>query len=255
MLFVVACLILTGCMESKDAVMQLDDAFAKDMEEMVIRTNNYGRYADYYLPSDTQEQSADILSYSFSYGRSNIIMDINVSGIINSKYYKDYLIADEGFFDQNKLYYSHEGQYQGNQRYHAARPADYAADAVTDGYQYADEIQVKRLIEVLVRNLITPVPQDERDEPADPRNVTDDRYKSGMLGHVHTSPLRQNPEGWLCGFLPGLLCLGLLRRLLLYLLRFLFFDQFLGHYQTSSASRLPLATCHFLYLLRSMCIA
>ena len=111
MLFVVACLILTGCMESKDAVMQLDDAFAKDMEEMVIRTNNYGRYADYYLPSDTQEQSADILSYSFSYGRSNIIMDINVSGIINSKYYKDYLIADEGFFDQGKLFYSREGTY------------------------------------------------------------------------------------------------------------------------------------------------
>lgn len=91
--------------------MSLDDVFASEEEKTIIRTNNYGPYFDYYIPSDTQEYGSDDMSCTFVFNRSTMIMDINVSGIINNKYYPNKKIADEGFFDQNMLIYSHEGTY------------------------------------------------------------------------------------------------------------------------------------------------
>ena len=106
------CALLTSCVNTDDFLSELDDVFASAGSDEVIRTNNYSAYVNYYLPSDTQEFSNDYLSHTFIYNNSKIIMDINVSGIINSKYYTDYLITNEGFFDENKLFYYYEGVYR-----------------------------------------------------------------------------------------------------------------------------------------------
>ena len=102
---------MCGCADTKNITSDLDEVFYDEELYRIIRTNNYTRYANYYLPSDVQETDVDDLSYVFSYNHSKIIMDVNVSGIINSKYYDKYIIKDEGFFDNSKLIYSHEGNY------------------------------------------------------------------------------------------------------------------------------------------------
>ena len=102
---------LFGCSDTVNITSQLDDVFYDEEVHSIIRTNNYTQYVNYYLPSDVQEESANSLSYIFTYNHSKIIMDVNVSGIINSKYYEKYAINDEGFFDKNKMIYSHEGNY------------------------------------------------------------------------------------------------------------------------------------------------
>ena len=104
-------LILWGCASTKNISLQLDDVFSNEEYYSLIRTNNYTKYINYYLPSDVQELDDENLSYIFTYNRSKIIMDVNVSGIINSKYYETYAIKNEGFFDKGKMIYSHEGNY------------------------------------------------------------------------------------------------------------------------------------------------
>lgn len=100
---------MTGCASTADMTSALDDVFTSDMEKTVIRTNNYGTYIDYYLPSDTQEYACDDMSCTFVFNRSKIIMDVNISGIINMKYYPSRKITDEGFFDDDTLVYTHSG--------------------------------------------------------------------------------------------------------------------------------------------------
>ena len=80
------CILLCGCAPVNDLNASLDEAFSFEMSQDKIRRNNYSRYIDYYLPSDTSEFEGSDLSGCFVYGRSRFIMDVNVSGIINDKY-------------------------------------------------------------------------------------------------------------------------------------------------------------------------
>lgn len=102
---------LSGCMAKGDLKDELDAVFSADSEIQVIRRNNYSSFIDYYVPSDTGELDGTKLSSSFTYNESKFVMDINVSGIINGRYYRDVRLTDEGFFDKNKLVYSRKGNY------------------------------------------------------------------------------------------------------------------------------------------------
>lgn len=105
LIIIFVCVLLVSCSSSLNLKVSIDDVFAIESNAMKLRRNNYSDYVDYYLPSDVYEYSADKLSNVFSYNDSKIIMDINIPGIINSEYYSFRNIADEGFFDNNKLVY------------------------------------------------------------------------------------------------------------------------------------------------------
>ena len=108
------CMILCGCMETEDLEDKLPDAFASEKDELSIHRNNYTDYIDYYLPSDMQEYDCNEISHVFVFNRSKIIMDVNISGIINAKYYSDIVVNDEGFFDPDKLFFSRESSFRKN---------------------------------------------------------------------------------------------------------------------------------------------
>ena len=108
------CLILCACTVSKGNVSALDDVFLSESEVITVRHNNYTDYVDYYLPADTSELSSRELSHVFQYNHSRIIMDVNISGIINRRYYPDMKLSEEGFFDGDKLVYSRNSVFLSN---------------------------------------------------------------------------------------------------------------------------------------------
>jgi len=102
---------LFGCAAPYEISEGLDEVFASDEELLDFRQNNKTPYYNFYLPSDMYEMDGENNNTVLGYNDSRIIVNINVSSIVNSKYYQDYVLKDEGFFDENKLVYYHEGNY------------------------------------------------------------------------------------------------------------------------------------------------
>lgn len=109
-LILLLCILLSACSKNGDLSSWLDNVFEEKYEQ--CHANNYTDYIQYYLPSDIQEYDCDALSYSFGIGSNEFIMNINVSEIINSKYYSDNFLNEDGFFDETKLIYNHDGLYE-----------------------------------------------------------------------------------------------------------------------------------------------
>lgn len=112
-IIVFICFILCGCANANDVTKKLDDIFSSQSNEK-IRVNNYTDYIEYYLPSDVNEISCEDISYLFDIDDNKIIMNINISNILNKDYYKKTTLVDEGFFDKDKLIYTHAGEYKNN---------------------------------------------------------------------------------------------------------------------------------------------
>lgn len=98
--------LLSGCsniydqnIKTYDLNSELDDIFSNTNKSEAL-LNNYSKYMDYYLPYEVEEDSCDSLSSVYTLGNGKLVMNINVSGIINGKY------SDDGFFDENKKIYS-----------------------------------------------------------------------------------------------------------------------------------------------------
>jgi len=98
-------------MEANSVQSQLDAVFENTIQDKV-RANNYTDYIEYYLPSDVNELDASKLSYVFEVEENKVIMNINVSHIINSEYYNSDELKDEGYFDETKLIYSTSGSFK-----------------------------------------------------------------------------------------------------------------------------------------------
>ncbi len=109
------CICLYGCAQSLDLETELDQVFSAELVQEKVRRNNYSRYLDYYLPSDLHEVEGDMLTNYFSYNDSCFIMDVNISGIVNDRYYPDQKLGDEGFFDEQRLVYYRAGTYKDNE--------------------------------------------------------------------------------------------------------------------------------------------
>lgn len=99
---------LCGC-ASNNAT--LDDAFTQENRDLNLRANNYLTYYNYYLPSDVYELNYEENAVLLKYEESNISMNLNVASIINSEFYNDYYLKDDGFFDDYRLFYEHTGTY------------------------------------------------------------------------------------------------------------------------------------------------
>lgn len=146
------CLILAGCADLNSMSADLDKVFADDQSEKMIRINNYTDYVDYYLPSDAFELAADALALKVAYGSSSFIMDVNIAGIVNARYYPEALFADEGFFDPARLLYDRNGIYRdidGNDKTYQYRVYSYddrylscfySRDLLFYGYASAEDI-------------------------------------------------------------------------------------------------------------------
>ena len=104
------CLLLCGCSSNAGKIDdQLDEIFASAAEQTDYLVNNYSKYADYYRPSDLNETESDELSISFAYNESSIVMNINVAGIIEDRYYSN--TSSASFFDSDKKVYESSGRY------------------------------------------------------------------------------------------------------------------------------------------------
>ena len=105
------CLILSACTSSENVYEQIDKIFENDGINETYRKNTYSKYIDYYVPSDIHEFQSGFLSSAYDYNNSKLIMNINISGIVNQKYFSDNPFSTEGFFDENKLTYEKKGLY------------------------------------------------------------------------------------------------------------------------------------------------
>lgn len=110
LLFIFICLILCAC-SSKGSLEESLDSIFNNPSKLNIRQNNYTNYLDYYLPSDLFEEDASDLSFTFYNDNTKIITNLNVAGIIDNKYYREYMLIDEGFFDDTKKIYSKRASY------------------------------------------------------------------------------------------------------------------------------------------------
>ena len=111
LIIVFVCILLCSCNTTSNIKASIDEVLSVDNQNLTLRRNNYADYIDYYLPSDVFEYSCDKLAFIFNYDDSRIVMDINIPGILNSEYYPDNDIVDEGFFDNNKLVYQNSSTY------------------------------------------------------------------------------------------------------------------------------------------------
>ena len=105
-------LLLCGCVTfNEDASKQgLNEVFKKDEDKIDYRQNNTTYYFDYYLPSDMSEVSFSDENVILNYSNSRLVMNVNIAGIISNQYYIEG-IRDDGFFDENALYFSKVGNY------------------------------------------------------------------------------------------------------------------------------------------------
>lgn len=99
---------MAGCSSRNDL-----DALFNDNDELTsVRQNNHTVYFDYYLPSDLEEVNVNRVAGVFSYQNSTIIMNLNVPSIVNSRYYADAILNDDGFFEEDRLTYHNEGTFK-----------------------------------------------------------------------------------------------------------------------------------------------
>lgn len=105
-------LCLTGCVEydEKTSLENLRFVFSNTLEIINYSQNNKSKYFSYYLPSDMTESDSDFENITLAYDQAKIVMNINIAEIISSKLY-DHKLSDDGFFNQDKLYFNKSGSY------------------------------------------------------------------------------------------------------------------------------------------------
>ena len=105
--------LLSACVSNDDASLKSDlDAFFDKVEDITTcQTNNDMTLYSYYLPSSMGEEEVDSDSVTLKYGDSKIIMNLNVADIINAQYYDDQYLSDDGFFNEDYLFYEKSGSY------------------------------------------------------------------------------------------------------------------------------------------------
>ena len=105
--------LLSACVSNDDASLKSDlDAFFDKVEDITTcQTNNDMALYSYYLPSSMGEEEVDSDSVTLKYGDSKIIMNLNVADIINAQYYDDQYLSDDGFFNEDYLFYEKSGSY------------------------------------------------------------------------------------------------------------------------------------------------
>lgn len=110
-IYLLVLFILCGCasFNEADATSQIDNLLNKLDVKEYIRPNNSTSLFSYYIPSDVQEFDADVNSSYLKYNDSDIILNLNISAIINNKYYPENVYKEEGFYKEENIFYKKNG--------------------------------------------------------------------------------------------------------------------------------------------------
>lgn len=105
--------LLSACVSNDDTSLKndLDNFFEKVEDIVTYQTNNDMTFYSYYLPSSMGEEDVDSDSITLKYNDSKIIMNLNVADIINAQYYDEQYLSDDGFFNEDYLFYEKSGSY------------------------------------------------------------------------------------------------------------------------------------------------
>ena len=105
LIFISAC----NISNKEDVLKDIKRVVNNSKEGYELISNNYLELFDYYLPSDVSEVECGKDYCVFNYDNSKIYMNINISGIIAEKYYKDNMIVDDDFLSVEKIIYHDSG--------------------------------------------------------------------------------------------------------------------------------------------------
>lgn len=110
-LFICLLVVLSACAYKDDEQSALKSALSIEIDKINVRENNSLTFYSYYVPSDMAvlDQKGNIAI--MEYDGDKIVMNLNIASIINKEYYEENKLNDDGFFDDDKLIYEHEGKY------------------------------------------------------------------------------------------------------------------------------------------------
>ncbi len=104
--------LLCGCtaVPSKENISsQLNEVFSTEREVYDLVSNTSSDLYSYYLPSDMRELDYGAEYVHLGYENSEVLINLNVGGIIGKRYY-DVVLTDDGFIDLKDSLYAHSGE-------------------------------------------------------------------------------------------------------------------------------------------------
>ena len=103
--------LLCGCtsVTKENIASQLNEVFSSESEIIPLVSNTSSDLYSYYLPSDMQEKDYGDEYIYLGYENSEVLINLNVGGIIGSRYY-GVVLTDDGFFDLKNSIYVHSGE-------------------------------------------------------------------------------------------------------------------------------------------------
>lgn len=112
MFLVLLLIVLYACANNnEDAILKNVSKVVDDSEDgYELISNNFQELFSYYLPSDVNEIECGLDYCVFSYNDSKIYANLNIAGIISEKYYKDYILNDDGFLNHEKIVFHDSGK-------------------------------------------------------------------------------------------------------------------------------------------------
>lgn len=76
-----------------------------------VGVNNITKYFSYYLPKDMTEDICEETYAVFEFLDNPMVLNLNISNMINKKYFTDVKLSSDDYFNSDKLIYSTQGKY------------------------------------------------------------------------------------------------------------------------------------------------
>ena len=99
-------LLLTGCVNKPiDVTSDLDTLLANLDYKYIVRENTSTDFFNYYLPSDMVNEDGDGISAAVKYNENKIVINLNISAVVNSYSFGVDKFNNDGFFKDDMLVY------------------------------------------------------------------------------------------------------------------------------------------------------
>lgn len=109
---IISLLLLVSCASyNEDQIInELNNYFSKAKVVLDVKTNNSLPYYSFYLPSDMAYEDCVDENVVLKYNNSKMVMNLNISKIIDNSIDND-ILYDEGYFIDDRLFYVSQGEY------------------------------------------------------------------------------------------------------------------------------------------------
>lgn len=111
-LILICLLSLTACVSNNisDFESQVNEGIDSAMPlNNSLGVNNITKYFSYYLPKDMTEDICEETYAVFEFNGFPIVMNLNISNIINKKYFTNVQLSSDEYFNSEKLLYTKSG--------------------------------------------------------------------------------------------------------------------------------------------------